>query len=91
MVAAYRKGEPTKKANVFTQENVNNFLFNWDSTNKYVLVRKAAFVINLAGGLRGCELRPLKQSSLKEVATGLQLSYQSSKPISDDNEHKLIE
>ena len=86
MVAAYRKGETVKKANVFTMADVNNFLFNWDSSNKYVLVRKAIFVINFAGGLRSCELRPLKQSSLKEVATGIKVTYKSSKESTRDNE-----
>ena len=85
MVGAYRKGETVKQASVFTMEDVNNFLYNWDSSNRYVLVRKAAFAINLAGGLRGGDLRPLKQGSLKEVANGLKLTYIPQKNVAMEN------
>ena len=84
MVSGYRKGEPIKKAKVFTIEECNNFLYNFDSTNRYILVRKAVFCINLAGGLRGCDLRPLKQGSLKEVQSGLKLTYTPKKERSND-------
>jgi len=67
----------------FTPEQIDTFMMEIDPDNldKYILVRKVVFLIGLSGGLRGHDLRPLTQNSLKEVTGGLQVTFPPCKTL----------
>ena len=74
------KGETVKKAEIFSSEDINNFLkIDPNNTNKYLLVRKAVCIAAVAGGVRGSNLRPMTQSSIEEVPNGLKLTFEPCK------------
>ncbi len=68
-------GEKVTHAAPFRQEDVDNFLITADSKNCYALVRKAALIIGLAGGMRCGQLKPLTQSCLTECYDGYKVDY----------------
>ena len=74
-IATCTDGETVEHASPFTQNDVDTYLINADSNNKYVLVRKTILIIALAGGMRGGQLRPLTQSSLTEEYDGFLVDF----------------
>ena len=74
-VATCTDGETIEHASPFTQNDVDKYLTDADSSNKYVLVRKAILIIGLAGGMRGGQLRPLTQSCLTEEYDGYLVDF----------------
>ena len=74
-IATCTDGETIEHASPFTQKDVDNYLNNADSSNKYVLVRKCILIIGLAGGMRGGQLRPLTQSCLTEEYDGYLVDF----------------
>ena len=59
------KTETVRKSRVLTREQQNEFLTNAPDEDRYWLVRKAAMVVSILGGLRGKELRSLRRSHFR--------------------------
>ena len=76
LVSGYCNGETVKKAQTFTSDDINTFLkMDPQNQDKYMFVRKAVCICAVASGVRGSDLRPLMQSSVKEVKNGLRLTF----------------
>ena len=74
-----KKGEKPTQATVITKEQLLLFLMNADSSNRHIMVRKAAAVIAVAGGTRIHDLWSLTIDSLTKTSTGYRVVFVPSK------------
>ena len=75
LIRGYKIGEPVKEAPVFEFADINRFLAEADSSNCYILVRKAICVVAINGGMRGYDWRYIYHSGVKEVPSGYRITY----------------
>lgn len=75
LIRGYKIGEPVKEAPVFEFADINRFLAEADSSNCYILVRKAICVVAINGGMRGHDWRYIYHSGVKEVPNGYRITY----------------
>ena len=68
---------------MFDEEQTEEFLLEAPNENRYWLARKVFAVINIHGGLRGCEMRDLLRENIKSVKKGYEITYKVSKRRED--------
>lgn len=76
LVESYAKGERIKKAQVFSKDEIFEFLKNAPTKNRYYLVRKVVTLLAYMGGNRLGEIRKLTFDSLKRCENGFTVSFE---------------
>lgn len=66
LLKSYNNTHERKVANVFDRQEITNFL-NLEDTSPFIILRKAAVVISICGGLRTCELTDLNFANIAQV------------------------
>ena len=79
-----------KQAAIITDAHIKNFLMNADSTNFHVLVRMAAAVVAISGGLRISNVRDLDQASVTAISEGYRIVYDPCKQRPNKPKKKKI-
>ena len=74
--------EPTKKAKVFTDKNIEEFLsakFDDDSNKAFWILRQSIFAVGVCGGLRTSELHSLRIEDAEETPYGFLFTFTGAK------------
>ena len=72
-----------KQAAIITDAHIKTFMLNADSSNFHVLVRKAAAIVAISGGLRISDVRKLDQESVTAITDGYRIVYDPCKQRSN--------
>ena len=68
-------GETIRKAAPFSNDEVDKFLLLGPDDDNSLLVKKCVAIMGVAGGVRGKDLRKLKQGSIKPIPGGYRVSF----------------
>lgn len=74
-VAGCKRGEEPKQAAIITDAQIKEFMLTADSSNYHVLVRMAASIVAISGGLRISDVRKLTQDSVTAITDGYRIVF----------------
>ena len=68
-------GETLRKAAPFSNDELNKFFLLGPDDDNSLLVRKCVAIMGVAGGVRGKDLRKMKQGSIKPIPGGYRVTF----------------
>lgn len=83
MIEYFSKGEGVKKAPVFTQDQILQFLKEEDVTNRHSLIRMVIVAFAYLGGNRVVELKDLTPESVQKHPKGYMINFTPSRAFSE--------